>query len=70
LLRKFGDSVAQTVTREAGRFHDEFMAEKLSPRLRAELLAWDSRLKTQGLNPGTTADLCVATLFVQRLGAA
>lgn len=70
LLRKFGDSVAHIVTREAVRFHDVFIRAKLSPALRDELLDWDSRLKTQGLNPGTTADLTVATLFVHRLGAA
>ena len=68
LLRKFGDSVAQTVTREAAVFEEEFSRGKLSPRLRDELLDWDSRLKSQGLNPGTTADLTVATLFVHRLG--
>ncbi len=68
LLRKFGDSVAHTVTREAGRFHDAFMRRKLSPAVRKELLAWDRRLKMQGLNPGTTADMTVATLFAHRLG--
>jgi triphosphoribosyl-dephospho-CoA synthase len=68
LLRKFSDSVAQTVTREAQGFHDKFMRTKLSPQLRDELLAWDSRLKTQGLNPGTSADMTVATLFAHRLG--
>jgi triphosphoribosyl-dephospho-CoA synthase len=68
LLRKFGDSVAHSVTQEAGRFHEAFCRTKLSPKLFDELLDWDSRLKTQGLNPGTTADLTVATLFLHRLG--
>ena len=35
--------------------------------LLAELLAWDADLKARGLNPGTTADLTVATLFCIRL---
>jgi triphosphoribosyl-dephospho-CoA synthase len=70
LLRKLGDNVAHTVTLEARPFHDAFMRTKLSPDFFGELLAWDSRLKTQGLNPGTTADLTVATLFVHRLGVA
>ncbi len=67
LLRKFGDSVAHSVTREAGRFHDEFIRTKLSPGLRDDLLQWDGSLKKQGLNPGTTADLTVATLFLHHL---
>jgi triphosphoribosyl-dephospho-CoA synthase len=33
----------------------------------AELLAWDAVLKARGINPGTTADLTVATLFAHRL---
>ena len=29
--------------------------------------AWDAELKAQGINPGTSADLTVATLFVAGL---
>jgi triphosphoribosyl-dephospho-CoA synthase len=36
-------------------------------QLLPDLLAWDSSLKAAGLNPGTSADLTVATLFVYRL---
>nr|MDP9125878.1 triphosphoribosyl-dephospho-CoA synthase [Pseudomonadota bacterium] len=32
--------------------------------------AWDESLKARGLNPGTSADLCVATALVARLEAA
>jgi triphosphoribosyl-dephospho-CoA synthase len=32
--------------------------------------AWDRELKARGLNPGTSADLTVATLFVAGLLAA
>ena len=32
-----------------------------------DLLAWDAALKTDGINPGTSADLTVATLFARRL---
>ena len=31
------------------------------------LLAWDAELKAAGINPGTSADLTVATLFAHRL---
>jgi triphosphoribosyl-dephospho-CoA synthase len=34
----------------------------------ARLLAFDADLKRRGINPGTTADLVVATLFAERLG--
>jgi triphosphoribosyl-dephospho-CoA synthase len=31
------------------------------------LLAWDAALKAKNINPGTSADLTVATLFAHRL---
>jgi triphosphoribosyl-dephospho-CoA synthase len=70
LLRKFGDSVAQSVTQEARRIDAEIMTKSWSSQLERELAAWDSRLKIRGLNPGTSADLTVATLFLHRLGEA
>jgi triphosphoribosyl-dephospho-CoA synthase len=32
-----------------------------------DLLKWDAWLKQRGINPGTSADLTVATLFAHRL---
>jgi triphosphoribosyl-dephospho-CoA synthase len=66
LLRKFGDSAAQSVSLEAQTFA-ALTASKPWPLLFEALLSWDTRLKEQGLNPGTTADLTVATLFVHHL---
>lgn len=61
--RKFGPVEAEALRCEAGahlqaaeRAND---AEELLPALRA----WDRDLKARGLNPGTSADLTVATLF-------
>lgn len=54
IARKFGHDAAVIVQREAAAVdagNDE------------ALLAFDASLKTRGLNPGTTADLVVATLF-------
>jgi triphosphoribosyl-dephospho-CoA synthase len=31
------------------------------------LLGWDAALKSRGINPGTSADLTVATLFASAL---
>lgn len=63
IVRKFGPAQAQAVTDEATPW-----------RLRAErgeavgadpaFAAWDEQLKRRGLNPGTSADLTVASLFI------
>ncbi len=66
LLRKFGDTVAQTVSEKA-REASEIFASAPWPQLFDQLLVWDKSLKSQGFNPGTSADLTVATLFVQHL---
>jgi triphosphoribosyl-dephospho-CoA synthase len=33
------------------------------------LLSWDAALKSRGINPGTSADLTVATLFASSLSS-
>lgn len=63
IVRKHGEGPAQTVLQEAEPW-----------RLRAQagedvdadpaFAAWDDSLKARGLNPGTSADLTVATLFL------
>jgi triphosphoribosyl-dephospho-CoA synthase len=68
IVRKHGEAVAQTVMRSAQAW-----------RARAEAGAaldadpafadWDAQLKSDGLNPGTTADLTVATLVLAGLTA-
>jgi triphosphoribosyl-dephospho-CoA synthase len=66
LMRKFGDTVAQTVSRDAAGFLRQI--EKQShTELHDALLLWDRALKQRGWNPGTCADLTVATLFAHRL---
>jgi triphosphoribosyl-dephospho-CoA synthetase len=42
--------------------------QKNPNNLNNELLLLDSELKIQGLNPGTTADVVVASIFLNRLG--
>lgn len=73
IARKFGIAAAETVQAEARR-----LAPQLEPVARAkvfdDLLAFDTALKQRNLNPGTTADFVVATLFAaaicHRLGLA
>jgi triphosphoribosyl-dephospho-CoA synthase len=61
IVRKQGATLAQDVTNEAGPW--------LSRAERGEIVAddpafaaWDASLKARGLNPGTSADLTVASL--------
>ena len=67
IVRKYGSAVAETVRHSAIRFHAELRSSWDPSRLTDDLLAWDAALKAQSLNPGTSADLTVATLFAHRL---
>jgi triphosphoribosyl-dephospho-CoA synthase len=62
IARKFGTEVAEQVRKEA-LLHKRLWTPVATPRSFAELLAFDTDLKQRNLNPGTTADLVVATLF-------
>ena len=65
--RKFGLAVARSVCRQAGDLDRRLMREGLSPALEKRLLKFDAELKAAGVNPGTSADLMVATLFAASL---
>ena len=65
--RKFGLSVARSVCRQAGDLDRRLMREGLSRALEKRLLKFDTELKAAGVNPGTSADLTVATLFAASL---
>jgi triphosphoribosyl-dephospho-CoA synthase len=68
IARKFGTEPAEEVRREAQSLLR--MAETLDPEaLLPKLSAFDRSLKERGLNPGTSADLTVATLFASALQA-
>lgn len=66
IVRKHGDALAQSVTAAARQTHAAWRdCMTNSPNeAHATLAQWDARLKRDGLNPGTSADLTVATLFV------
>lgn len=65
IVRKHGLSVAHSVMAEAAdwwrRWRDD--PDWGQGSARAEWADWDTSLKSRGLNPGTTADLTVATLM-------
>jgi triphosphoribosyl-dephospho-CoA synthase len=71
VVRKYSLAVADEVRNTATKFHTALQAALEGARdpahLTDELLAWDAELKARAINPGTSADLTVATLFVGEL---
>ncbi len=65
VARKFGLAAAREVQREASEMLMIFLARKEDCLV--DLLDFDERLKSRRYNPGTSADLTVATLFADRL---
>jgi triphosphoribosyl-dephospho-CoA synthase len=65
--REHGIAVAEEVRQIAGDFLARLQAADDPAHLQPELLQWDESLKSRGINPGTSADLTVATLFAHRL---
>lgn len=68
IARKHGEAAAAAVQAEAHRLRTAYLPKVDADGL-AELHHLDAELKSRGLNPGTTADLVVATLFADGLMA-
>jgi triphosphoribosyl-dephospho-CoA synthase len=67
IQRKFGLETADTVMNEARKL-DRLLSGTADPRvILSDLQEFDSALKEKDINPGTSADLTVATLFVSNL---
>ncbi len=69
ILRKFDAPTAEATRREAAAWRDAFTAARDPAGMTEDLLGWDASLKSRGINPGTSADLTVATLFAAGLSA-
>ena len=67
IQRKFGVEEASRVSAAALPFAARLAAAADPASLTADLLAFDASLKAARRNPGTSADLTVATLFATRL---
>jgi triphosphoribosyl-dephospho-CoA synthase len=65
--RKFGLAVARSLRDQAAALDRRMMAARSPVSLRDELMRFDAELKSAGINPGTSADLTVATLFAAAL---
>ena len=67
--RKFGQACAREVSREAAQVYGLFQDKAIQPELILRpLLDLDRTFKARGINPGTTADLTVASLLAAALG--
>jgi triphosphoribosyl-dephospho-CoA synthase len=67
IARKFGVGRAAEVRAMAEPFDRRLQNADDPDGLATELSAFDAQLKSAGLNPGTSADLTVASLFALRL---
>lgn len=70
ISRKFGEDVADEVQTRASRLDAAFRSSWPSEKFIGELLKFDAELKTERLNPGTSADLTVATILWHELDSA
>lgn len=69
VARKHGVPTAEALRARAAVVEARLLAAPDPTALLPDLLAFDAELKTAGLNPGTSADLTVATLFARALVA-
>ncbi len=67
VARKFGRERAAALRRAAAPLDAALQRHADPTEMTGALLAFDTRLKQSGINPGTSADLTVASLFVHLL---
>ena len=67
IIRKQGEAVAQYVCRLASALYEKYCRRDEPGAFDTELLEFDRELKERNINPGTTADMTVATIFLTNL---
>ena len=67
IVRKYGATVAGQVQQQAKEHLANFNLSVNPKTYQRQLLDWDRQLKQQGINPGTSADLTVASLLAYEL---
>ena len=67
IVRKYGAQSAAAVQAQARALTPAWAPLKGAARAHEKLLKFDHQLKIEGLNPGTSADFVVATLFASHL---
>jgi triphosphoribosyl-dephospho-CoA synthase len=61
--RKYGDQYSEMVATKMARLSDELSKTDNPEQLKPLFFCLDKELKFYGINPGTTADMIVATVF-------
>jgi len=64
ISRKYGLERAHEVMSSANHLLDKSFKIKGISKIESDILQWDTELKKEAINPGTTADLTAATLLV------
>ena len=67
IARKYGQDMAKDIQLQAQHHYAAFTKLENPKLYQATLLDWDQALKNQGINPGTSADLTVATILANSL---
>lgn len=67
VARKYGVAFAENLRQEAAEYEAMHRLAENPKLVQKKLLDWDTSLKQLGINPGTSADLTVATLLLQAL---
>ena len=67
VVRKRGVEQAEDLRRRAVDLASRILASRQPEQFRPQLMGLDRSLKSEGINPGTTADLIVVTVFIAKL---
>jgi triphosphoribosyl-dephospho-CoA synthase len=67
IVRNKGKKIATNVRKEAQNYYFFLKRNKNLSKIKKKLLFFDKKLKSKRINPGTTADLTVATLFFEKV---
>jgi len=70
VLRKHGEQIANLLMQEAKEIESNYWSTRNPKLMQKQLLVWDASLKARKINPGTSADLTVATLLASDLALA
>jgi triphosphoribosyl-dephospho-CoA synthase len=66
IIRKNGLGQAQAVSKKAGLLLNKMKKLNRLESFIEDAIAWDRELKSQAINPGTSADMIAATLLLHR----
>ena len=67
IVRNKGNKIAINVRKEAEKYYFFLKRNKNLNKIKKKLLFFDKKLKSKRINPGTAADLTVATLFFEKV---